>query len=277
MEGRRWSAGLSAAVLLTLQALVFAQEPSCSPSQFLSNSRCCSKCPPGHKVAAACSGESNTTCTPCEEGHFQANWTGESHCTPLHHCRLSAGLLVHRNGSKERDVLCRCREGTHCSSHECETCLPHTSCGAREGVQREGNHVNDTLCAPCSLGHFSNVSSSTARCQPWSRCQEGQVQKANGTQATDVVCEASPLKPPEARKSHLLPLLLLLPIAFLLGALLFLWHRRGNCPRKRHQDLPPEPTENEEDCPAFPTQETLLGEQAGMQEKDCHLAQQEQV
>lgn len=40
---------------------------------------------------------------------------------------------------------------------------------------------------------------------------------------------------------------------------------------------PPEPTENEEDCPAFPTQETLLGEQTGTQEKECHLAQQEQV
>lgn len=31
-----------------------------------------------------------------------------------------------------------------------------------------------------------------------------------------------------------------------------------------------EPTENEEDCPTLPTQETL-------QEKECHLAQQEQV
>lgn len=39
--------------------------------------------------------------------------------------------------------------------------------------------------------------------------------------------EVSPLKTPEARKSHLL---VLLPIAaFLLGALLFLWHRRGKC------------------------------------------------
>ncbi|XP_034280039.1 tumor necrosis factor receptor superfamily member 5 isoform X2 [Pantherophis guttatus] len=272
MEGRRLAAGLSAAVLLTLQGLAFAQGPSCSRTQYPSNGRCCSRCPPGHKVAAACSGESNTTCIPCEEQHFQANWTKESHCTPHHICNQKAGLIVYRNGSKERNVICRCQEGTHCSSHECNTCRPHTSCGAGEGVQQEGSHANDTLCAPCAPGHFSNASSSTARCQPWSRCQEGQVQKANGTRATDVICEALPL-PHEARKSHLL---VLLPIAaFLLGALLFLWHRRGKCPRKRHQDLPPEPTENEET--AFPTQETLLGEQAGMQEKDCRLAQQEQV
>ncbi|XP_058031985.1 tumor necrosis factor receptor superfamily member 5 isoform X2 [Ahaetulla prasina] len=274
MEGRRWSAGLSAAVLLMLQGLAFTQGPSCNRTQYQSNGRCCSRCPPGHKVAAACSGESSTICSPCEEHHFQASWTKEPHCTPHHICNLKAGLIVYRNGSKERDIVCRCREGTHCSSNECETCRPHTSCGKGEGVQQDGNHVNDTLCAPCSLGHFSNVSSSTAWCQPWSRCQEGQVQKTNGTQATDVVCEPAPVTR-EARKSHLL---VLLPIAaFLLGALLFLWHRRGKCPRKRHHDLPPEPTENEEDCPAFPTQETLLGEQAGMQEKDCHLAQQEQV
>ncbi|XP_026543277.1 tumor necrosis factor receptor superfamily member 5 isoform X2 [Notechis scutatus] len=286
MEGRRWPAGLSAAVLLTLQGLAFAQGPSCNKTQYQLNDdgRCCSRCPPGRKVAAACSAESDTICSPCEEGHFQGGWTKELHCTQHHTCNLKAGLTVYRNGTKEQDFICRCREGTHCSSPECETCKPHTSCGAGEGAQREGNHLHDTLCAPCSLGSFSNVSSSTARCQPWSRCQEGQLQKANGTQATDVTCggllllptETAPLKPPEARKSYLL--VLLVPLgAFLLGGLLFLWHGRGGCPRKQHQDLPLEPTENEEECPTFPTQETLLGQQAGLQEKDGRLAQQEQV
>uniref|UniRef100_A0A8C5RLU1 Tumor necrosis factor receptor superfamily member 5 n=1 Tax=Laticauda laticaudata TaxID=8630 RepID=A0A8C5RLU1_LATLA len=275
MAGRRWSAGLSAAVLLTLQGLALAQGPSCNNTQYQLNGRCCNRCPPGHRVAAACSGESITICSPCEEGHFQASWTKELHCTQHRTCNLKAGLTVYQNGTKKQDFICRCREGTHCSSPECETCKPHTSCGTGEGAQREGNHLHDTLCAPCSLGSFSNISSSTARCQPWSRCQEGQLQKANGTQATDVTCETAPLKPPEARKSYLL---VLLPIgAFLLGGLLFLWHRHGGCPRKQHQDLPPEPTENEEDCPTFPTQETLLGQQAGLQEKDCCLTQQEQV
>ncbi|XP_039198363.1 tumor necrosis factor receptor superfamily member 5 isoform X1 [Crotalus tigris] len=278
MEGRRWSAGLSAAVLLTLQGLAFTQGLNCSQTQYLWKGRCCNRCPPGQKVAAACSGQSNTTCSPCEEHHFQDRWTGLPHCTQHRSCSPQAGLIVYRNGSKERDFVCRCQEGKHCSSHECETCRPHSLCGPGEGVQREGNHLTDTLCVPCSLGYFSNVSSSTARCQPWSRCQEGLVQKAKGTQAMDNICEAPLLKTPKASPS---PLLVLLPVAaLLLGALLFLWHRHGKCARKWRQDLPlqeaPEPTENEEEC-SPPTQETLLGEQMGMQEKECHLAQQEQV
>uniref|UniRef100_A0A670ZSE3 Tumor necrosis factor receptor superfamily member 5 n=1 Tax=Pseudonaja textilis TaxID=8673 RepID=A0A670ZSE3_PSETE len=152
--------------------LAFAQGPSCSNKQYqLKDGRCCNRCPPGEKVAAACSAESNTTCSPCEEGHFQASWTKELHCTQHHTCNLT-GLTVYENGTEKQDFICRCREGTHCSSPECETCKPHTSCGAGEGAQREGegsNHLHDTLCAPCSLGSFSNVSSSTARCQPWSR------------------------------------------------------------------------------------------------------------
>uniref|UniRef100_A0A8C6XYJ9 Tumor necrosis factor receptor superfamily member 5 n=1 Tax=Naja naja TaxID=35670 RepID=A0A8C6XYJ9_NAJNA len=275
MEWRRWSTGLSAAVLLMLQGLAFAQGLSCNRTEYQLNGRCCSRCPPGQKVATACSGQLNTSCIPCEEDHFQASWTKEFHCTQHRTCKQKAGLTVYQNGTKEQDFICRCREGTHCSSPECETCKPHTSCGAGEGAQREGSHLHDTLCAPCSLGFFSNVSSTTARCQPWSRCQEGQLQKAKGTQATDVTCETPPLKHHNDRKNYLL---VLLPIAaFLLGGLLFLWRRHGRCPWKRHPDPSPEPTENEEECPTFPTQETLLGQQAGLQEKDCRLAQQEQV
>ncbi|XP_070600404.1 tumor necrosis factor receptor superfamily member 5 [Erythrolamprus reginae] len=266
MQGRRWPVGLSvaAAVLLTLQGLVLTQGPSCSQRQFQWKGRCCGRCPPGQKVGVACSEESDTNCTACEDHSFQAKWTEQLHCTPHHICNSRADLVVFQNGSRERDVVCHCRGGTHCSSHECSSCRPHTSCHAGQGVQREGNHLNDTLCAPCSLGHFSNVSSATARCQPWSRCQEGQVQKANGSQTADAVCEATPLK---ARKSHLL---VLIPLgACLVGALLFLWYRRrGQCPRKQPQDLPPEPTENEEEGPAFPTQETLLGEQLDRPQKE---------
>ncbi|KAG8131439.1 hypothetical protein E2320_009378 [Naja naja] len=224
MEWRRWSTGLSAAVLL--MGLAFAQGLSCNRTEYQLNGRCCSRCPPGQKVATACSGQLNTSCIPCEEDHFQASWTKEFHCTQ------------------------------------------HRTC-------KQSSHLHDTLCAPCSLGFFSNVSSTTARCQPWSRCQEGQLQKAKGTQATDVTCETPPLKHHNDRKNYLL---VLLPIAaFLLGGLLFLWRRHGRCPWKRHPDPSPEPTENEEECPTFPTQETLLGQQAGLQEKDCRLAQQEQV
>ncbi|KAM6455834.1 tumor necrosis factor receptor superfamily member 5 [Liasis olivaceus] len=283
MEGRRWSVGLLAVTLLESLALV--QGLSCSGTQYLWNNRCCSRCPPGQKVEEDCSGESNTRCGPCEEHHFQSGWTKERYCTPHRSCSQQAGLTVHWNGNKEQDVICQCQEGTHCSNRECQTCRPHRLCGPGEGVHRAGSHENDTVCIQCPWGFFSNVSSSTARCQPWSSCKgNGIVWKANGTRATDVTCGSppSPAPPPKANPN----LLVLLPLAaLLLGALLLLWHQRGKCARKRlqgHQNPPqepPEPTENEEDCPTFPTQETPLGEQMGIQEKgkDCHLAQQEQV
>ncbi|XP_025027486.1 tumor necrosis factor receptor superfamily member 5 [Python bivittatus] len=265
-----------------LESLALVQGLSCSGTQYLWNNRCCSRCPPGQKVEEDCSGESNTTCSPCEEHHFQGGWTKERYCTPHRSCNQQAGLTVHWNGNKEQDVICQCQEGTHCSNRECQTCRPHRLCGPGEGVHRAGSHENDTVCIQCPWGFFSNVSSSTARCQPWSSCKgNGIISKANGTRATDVTCGSLPHQKP--RQTHLLALLPL--AALLLGALLFLWHQHGKCARKRlqgHQNPPqdpPEPTENEEDCPTFPTQETPLGEQMGIQEKgkDCHLAQQEQT
>ncbi|XP_063152858.1 tumor necrosis factor receptor superfamily member 5 [Candoia aspera] len=278
MAGWRWSASLLAVALLAGLALV--QGLSCSRTQYLWKGRCCSRCRPGQKVEADCTGVSNTTCRPCEEHHFQGSWTKEHHCTPHRTCDEKAGLTVYQSGNKERDVICRCQEGTHCSSHECQTCRPHRICVPGEGVHLEASHENDTLCVQCPWGFFSNVSSSTAQCQPWSSCEEkGLVWKVNGTRTADVVCDILS-ETQEPRQTHLL---VLLPLAaLLLGALLVLWHQHSKCTRKRHQNLPrepPEPTENEEDCPAFPTQETPLGEQMGIQEngKDCHLAQQEQV
>uniref|UniRef100_A0A8C6XZL6 Tumor necrosis factor receptor superfamily member 5 n=1 Tax=Naja naja TaxID=35670 RepID=A0A8C6XZL6_NAJNA len=116
MEWRRWSTGLSAAVLLMLQGLAFAQGLSCNRTEYQLNGRCCSRCPPGQKVATACSGQLNTSCIPCEEDHFQASWTKEFHCTQHRTCKQKAGLTVYQNGTKEQDFICRCREGTHCSS-----------------------------------------------------------------------------------------------------------------------------------------------------------------
>ncbi|XP_029142603.1 tumor necrosis factor receptor superfamily member 5-like [Protobothrops mucrosquamatus] len=256
---------------LLLQGLAFAQGLNCSQTQFLSNGRCCNRCPPGQKVEAACSGQSNTTCSPCEEHHFQDRWTGLPHCTQHRPCSPQAGLVVYRNGSKERDVVCRCQEGKHCSSHECETCRPHSLCGPGEGVQREGNHLTDTLCAPCSLGYFSNVSSSTARCQPWSRPACGVGTKGWRSHQRVAVLFAI---------CHLVSACGSCRLGCRVGQP---WGRLHESPPTPPTDLgkplqePPEPTENEEDCPAFPTQETLLGEQTGTQEKECHLAQQEQV
>ncbi|XP_053247714.1 tumor necrosis factor receptor superfamily member 5 [Podarcis raffonei] len=281
-----WTAVWGGCAFLALCLALELRSPSCSVTEYLEGGRCCQKCGPGTKVQALCSESSETRCVACEAQHFQAGWTKEKHCAPQAYCDENAGFLVFMEGDTTRNVVCRCRTGTHCSSRECLTCRVNRECPAGEGVQRQANHLNDTVCVACPPGSFSNISSATARCQPWSSCEAGKmVRLANGTHSSDVVCGVLPTQPPqeEARRSHVLLVVPLVAILGLLAGALFLLRRH-----RRRQDLPkpplnqpeapvrPQPEEVEE--PALPVQETLLGGQPVAQEdgKESRLAEQEQ-
>ncbi|XP_034980113.2 tumor necrosis factor receptor superfamily member 5 isoform X2 [Zootoca vivipara] len=187
-----WTAVWGGCAFLACLALD-PQGPSCSATEYLEGGRCCQKCGPGTKVKALCSKSSETQCVACEAQHFQAGWTKEKHCTPQAYCDKNAGFLVFTEGDATRNVVCRCRNGTHCSSPECLTCRVNRVCPAGEGVQREASHLNDTVCVACPPGSFSNISSATARCQPWSSCVDRKtVRVANGTHISDVVCGVCP-------------------------------------------------------------------------------------
>ncbi|KAJ7332307.1 hypothetical protein JRQ81_014487 [Phrynocephalus forsythii] len=288
-----------------LTCLALEQGPNCKPRQYLEEEQCCSKCPPGQKVAAVCAGEADTVCVPCESQHFQAGWTKEKHCTPYKYCDQNAGLLLHAPGTATQDAECRCQKGTHCSSPECLTCRPNKACGLGEGVQQEASHLEDTVCAGCPEGFFSNVSSATAPCQPWSSCADRNlVQKAKGTRESDVICDLPspppppPLPPPpppppakEPGRTHLLALVLL-PLGALLtmGGAFVIRHWQCKGAQKEPQDQGPlpherrmmkQPEETDEQGLAFPTQETLLGGQPLTLEEDSkeetRLAAQELV
>ncbi|XP_061486681.1 tumor necrosis factor receptor superfamily member 5 isoform X2 [Rhineura floridana] len=274
---------------LALQCLALEQGPNCTATQYKQGDRCCQKCPPGNKVESECP-DALSGCEPCESRHFQGAWTKEKHCTPHRYCDENAFLFVHRDGDATRDVVCRCRNGTHCSSHECQTCWQNTLCGPGQGVLREASHRSDTVCVECPNGTFSNISSATARCQPWSSCEDRKlVRKGNGTRTSDVVCGVPLLLPPtrEAGRTHLLVLVLVPFAALVLGSVALLIYRRHRQDLwKPHWNqpegpLPPvrqQPTE-EEECPALPIQETLLGGQPVAQEdgKESRLAEQEQL
>nr|XP_020662696.1 tumor necrosis factor receptor superfamily member 5 isoform X3 [Pogona vitticeps] len=235
------------------ECLALEQGPNCNATQYLqqmpSGDWCCSRCPPGQKVKTPCDGESDTVCQPCETEHFQAGWTKEKHCTPHTYCDPNAGFLLHVPGTATRDAECRCRNGTHCSSPECQVCRPSKPCGPGEGVQKEASHLEDTVCVECPEGFFSSVVSATAPCQPWSRCVDRNlVQKANGTRHSDVTCGGQ--KEP---------------------------HDQGHRPNGRQQ--PAEVAFDDQLCPALPIQETLRGEQHLTPEdsKESGFAAQEQV
>lgn len=61
----------------------------------------------------------------------------QTHC-PVASPPPDAGLVVRTPGSATQNAACRCQDGTHCSSHECQTCRANKRCGLGEGVQQEG-------------------------------------------------------------------------------------------------------------------------------------------
>ncbi|XP_060227443.1 tumor necrosis factor receptor superfamily member 11A isoform X3 [Meriones unguiculatus] len=91
----------------------------------------------------------------------------------------------------------------------------------------------DTVCAPCALGFFSDVFSSTDRCRPWTNCTLlGRIEAHQGTKTSDVVC-SSPLtsrKPPKEAQVYLpsLVILLLFVSVVLAAAVVFgVYYRKG--------------------------------------------------
>ncbi|XP_042321629.1 tumor necrosis factor receptor superfamily member 5 isoform X2 [Sceloporus undulatus] len=213
----------------------------------------------------------------CNATHYkQSQWCCRK-------CPPDAGLVVHAPGSATRDVKCRCRNGTHCSSHECHTCKKNTPCGPGQGVKHEATHERDTICKDCPDGSFSNASSTTARCQPWSSCEDQNlVQKESGTPSSDVVCDFRLPPHRDAERTHLLALLPLAAILLLGGIfILWYWQRRHKGLQKPQPNQVQQPEEDElmEERLALPIPETLVGGQPVAQEdgKESHLAIQEKA
>ncbi|XP_052576945.1 tumor necrosis factor receptor superfamily member 3 isoform X2 [Peromyscus californicus insignis] len=111
---------------------------------------CCSRCPPGKFVSAACSQSRDTVCETCPERSYNEHWNHLSFC------------------------------------QMCRSCDP----GEKGSTwMRDEDMETDITCVPCKSGYFQNTSSPTARCQPHTRCEnQGLVEAAPGTPSSDTVC-----------------------------------------------------------------------------------------
>ncbi|XP_062977511.1 tumor necrosis factor receptor superfamily member 5 isoform X3 [Elgaria multicarinata webbii] len=234
-----WWLSWGGCALLLLACLAVEHGPKCGVDQYEQHERCCKKCPPGQKVETECSGESDTVCQDCESGRFQAGWTKAMQCTPHADCHQYAGLVVHMGGNAQRNVVCRCRNGTHCYGQECESCQPNSACGPGEGVRQEA--VRKKILSRRQRGHGHRMSFV--------------VKKPGGPTHWPYCCCCCSL------------------LLCSWWALLFLLSERGETWDKQPAE------EDDEECSASPIQETLLGGQPVAQEdgKDSRLAQQEQV
>ncbi|XP_045384523.1 tumor necrosis factor receptor superfamily member 5 isoform X1 [Lemur catta] len=161
----------------------------CRGQKYLLNSQCCSLCRPGEKLVDECTDGIDTKCRPCGDGEFLDTWNREKYCYQHKHCDHNLGLRVQRQGTSETDTTCACQEGLHCTSEACDSCAPHSSCSPGFGVKRIGTGISDTVCEPCAVGFFSNVSSAFEECHRWTRCEtQNLIELQTGTDKADTVC-----------------------------------------------------------------------------------------
>uniref|UniRef100_A0A8B9IX97 Tumor necrosis factor receptor superfamily member 5 n=1 Tax=Amazona collaria TaxID=241587 RepID=A0A8B9IX97_9PSIT len=181
---------------LLCAALLGCWEPGdavrCFDKQYEYRGKCCNRCHPGEKLVSECSDTENSICTPCESGHYQQSWTKERHCAPHDICEDNTGLIVKTHGNATHNTVCQCRAGTHCSDTSCQTCVENQPCQRGFGfVAAKAMARMSSPCEPCAEGTFSNVSSKTEPCHPWTSCEEkGLMVKVKGTNASDVICES---------------------------------------------------------------------------------------
>ncbi|XP_064023649.1 tumor necrosis factor receptor superfamily member 5 isoform X2 [Pogoniulus pusillus] len=182
--------GLLGAVLLACWQTGAAVR--CSARQYEYKGRCCDRCQPGEKLVSECDGTEESVCTRCESGHYQQSWTKERHCAPHDICEDNAGLMVKTEGNATHNTVCQCRAGMHCSDASCQTCLENLPCQRGFGfVAAKAMARMSSPCEPCAEGTFSNISSKTEPCHPWTSCEEkGLAVKVKGTNTSDVICES---------------------------------------------------------------------------------------
>uniref|UniRef100_A0A8C0QN88 Tumor necrosis factor receptor superfamily member 5 n=2 Tax=Canis lupus familiaris TaxID=9615 RepID=A0A8C0QN88_CANLF len=165
-------------VLLPLRCLFWGSllttvypEPrtACREKQYLVDSQCCNMCPPGEKLVNDCLHTIDTECTRCQTGEFLDTWNAERHCHQHKYCDPNLGLHVEKEGTSETDTTCTCDEGLHCTNAACESCTMHSLCPPGLGVKQIATGISDTICDPCPIGFFSNVSSALEKCHPWTR------------------------------------------------------------------------------------------------------------
>ncbi|NXK32797.1 TNR5 factor, partial [Piprites chloris] len=268
---------------LIFGALLGCWEPgdalTCSDKQYEYKGRCCNRCQPGEKLVSECDETETSVCTLCEVGHYQQSWTKEKHCTPHEVCEHNAGLIVKTHGNATHNTVCQCQPGTHCSDSSCQTCVENQPCRPGSGfVAAKAMERKTSPCEPCAEGTFSNISSKTEPCHPWTSCEEkGLALKVKGTNTSDVICESGK----RSSLSVLIPISAAV-VTCLVGVCIYCLVHTGLRGRAGEDsssfaENTQQPTEQDENV--LPVQETLLRGQPVAQEdgKESRISEQEMV
>ncbi|CAJ1062516.1 tumor necrosis factor receptor superfamily member 5 [Xyrichtys novacula] len=160
-----------------------------SKDKYSKDGRCCDRCPAGWSVQTECNETKKTECAECLHGTFTATKNHLSSCRPCKDCSSIKNGRKLKDCTAREDTVCACERGFYCSNEECEHCHRVKTCPPGEGVQFEATGTNDTKCAVCEKGTFSNVTDFYSPCKRHTRCDDrGRLLKTPGTLISDAVC-----------------------------------------------------------------------------------------
>ncbi|KAF6737077.1 Tumor necrosis factor receptor superfamily member 5 [Oryzias melastigma] len=182
---------LASLILTVVFVVVDAQDLHCDPhTQFEKNGECCQMCPPGNRMHPD-SGCNDPVCVPCIKGEYQDKYNTENTCRNQPYCDPNKNFKIPVNLETTVKYVCSCKDGFHCSTADCITCVAHTPCAVGFGVQTKGSHASDTVCEKCPDGTFSNESSTEDACRKWTECGAGYYAEKVGTDRSDNICAHS--------------------------------------------------------------------------------------
>ncbi|CAL8368205.1 unnamed protein product [Lota lota] len=211
-------------LFFTLAGAAFACDPQTQYQRH--DGQCCKKCGPGTRMAENDNNCLDPLCKPCAEDEYQMGYTVNKLCKLQPYCDPNKNLVHDRPVTKEKQSMCRCADGYHCSSEVCILCVAHSHCAAGQGVREKGNHTHDTVCQDCPPNTYSAEETADSDCHNWTVCEPGSKKKILGTTTSDTVCEPM-------HRYHVMWIFPLILIVALLGVFAYL-KLRGNEKNKQH-------------------------------------------
>ncbi|XP_074539442.1 tumor necrosis factor receptor superfamily member 5 [Halichoeres trimaculatus] len=160
-----------------------------SEDMYSKGSRCCDKCPAGSYVRAECDGTKKTECVQCAHESFTATKNHLPKCLSCKNCSSIKNRKKMRDCTAKEDTVCECVLGYFCINEKCDHCQRVELCPLGHGVKVQATRTNNTLCAVCEDGTYSNVTDYLSPCKTHTRCEDiGRVLKTPGTSTADAIC-----------------------------------------------------------------------------------------
>uniref|UniRef100_A0A8B9L5H8 Tumor necrosis factor receptor superfamily, member 11b n=1 Tax=Astyanax mexicanus TaxID=7994 RepID=A0A8B9L5H8_ASTMX len=143
----------------------------------------CDFCPPGDYQRSPCTLTRPTECRQCRDSFYTEFWNYVPECLPCDPCEVNQEEK--RPCTRFHNRVCQCKPGYFWHSHYCKK---HTVCSLGEGVKTEGTPSKDTVCEPCTSGHYAAGPEGNKRCTPYTTCKGQEKLVISGTNWHDNIC-----------------------------------------------------------------------------------------